>query len=81
MLKGTLLSLETEAETAKPLTNEEEMLSTYLIRRKLNTSGTKDTVRLKTKGQPLVLQRTTLPRKGSTTYSKIIFETYKSKTS
>ncbi|GFO12849.1 nrag8 protein [Plakobranchus ocellatus] len=67
MLKGTLLSPETEAETTKPLTNEEELLSTYLIRRKLNTPGTKDTVRLKTKGQPLFLQKITMPRKGSST--------------
>ncbi|GFO02792.1 amine oxidase [Plakobranchus ocellatus] len=67
MLKGTLLSPETEAKTTKPLTNEEELLSTYLIRRKLNTPGTKDTVRLKTKGQPLFLQKITMPRKGSST--------------
>ena len=48
-----------------PLNQREEMITTEYIRRKLKTSENKTQLRFKTKGQPLVFQKVTVPRKSS----------------
>ncbi|GFO46704.1 amine oxidase [Plakobranchus ocellatus] len=49
-----------------PLSKEEEKLSTHLVRRKLNSDPGKQTLKCRTGGQPLVLQRVVAPRKHTT---------------
>ena len=49
-----------------PLSKEEEKLSTHLVRRKLHHDPDKQTIKCKTRGQPLVLTKTVAPRKHST---------------
>ncbi|KAK3747940.1 hypothetical protein RRG08_041777 [Elysia crispata] len=68
LLKGNVLSMHeiTKKDSMhKPLTYEEEKLVKHLIKRKINTPEDKDTVRLMTKGQPLVLQKLVVARKPS----------------
>ena len=49
-----------------PLSKEEEKLSTHLVRRKLHHDPDKQTIKCKTRGQPLVLTKTVAPTKHST---------------
>ena len=49
-----------------PLSKEEEKLSTHLVRRKLHHDPQKNTIKCKTGGQPLVLQKVVAPRKYTT---------------
>ena len=52
-----------EKPLTSALTKEEEKLTTRLVKRKLNTSTDKGTVRCQTGGQPLILKRLRKPRK------------------
>ena len=52
-------------ELSSPLSKEEEAYMTQLIRIKLSESEYKTTVRCRTRGQPLVLKKLTMPRKPS----------------
>ena len=46
-----------------PLSKDEEQLTTILVRRKLNADPKKQSILCKTSGQPMSLQRVTIPRK------------------
>ena len=48
-----------------PLSKHEEQLTTHLVRRKLNADPKKQTILCKTSGQPMSLQRVTIPRKNT----------------
>ena len=48
-----------------PLSKEEESLNTHLVRRKLHTGSLKKTIKCKTRGQPIVLQKVVAPRKAT----------------
>ncbi|GFS06253.1 hypothetical protein ElyMa_002960900 [Elysia marginata] len=50
----------------KPLSKEEENFNTHFIRRKLYTGPNKTTIKCKTRGQPIVLQKVTASRKDTT---------------
>ncbi|GFO17883.1 nrag8 protein [Plakobranchus ocellatus] len=47
----------------KALSKQEEQLTTHLVKRKLNSDPTKQTILCKTSGQPMPLQRVVIPRK------------------
>ena len=47
------------------LSKDEEQLNTHLVRRKLNADPEKQTILCKTSGQPMSLQRVTIPRKNT----------------
>ncbi|GFO36856.1 nrag8 protein [Plakobranchus ocellatus] len=49
----------------EPLSKDEETLNTHLVRRKLYTDPHKKTIKCKTKGQPILLQKVVAPRKQS----------------
>ena len=48
-----------------PLSKDKEQLTTHLVRRKLNADPKKQTILCKTSGQPMSLQRVTIPRKNT----------------
>ncbi|GFN85663.1 nrag8 protein [Plakobranchus ocellatus] len=47
----------------EPLSKDEETLNTHLVRRKLYADPHKKTIKCKTKGQPILLQKVVAPRK------------------
>ncbi|GFR70919.1 amine oxidase [Elysia marginata] len=66
LMKGPLIILGQKDEDT-PLTLEEEVVTTKLVRRKINTSSSNDTLKFKTSGQPIVFERSIMPRKSSAT--------------
>ena len=57
--------LRSPRKLSTPLTRAEEEYHTKLTKLKMNESGDKSTVRCKTRGQPLVFKKVTVPRKPS----------------
>ena len=53
------------AELSLPLTPQEEEYLTHLVKLKTQASEDKQTLRCKTRGQPLILKRMVMPRKPS----------------
>ena len=62
--KTAVISIRSSTDMS-PLSEQEETLLTRLVRVKLAQSADKATLRLKTKGQPLVLKKIVVPRKKS----------------
>ena len=63
---STTLSHSLSVSRSTPLSKEEEKLSTQLVRKKLHHDPDKQTIKCKTRGQPLVLTKTVALRKHST---------------
>ena len=64
-IESHIMKSVTNKQLNTPLTAEEEKIATHLIRRMLAQSQEKNVVKLKTGGQPIVLQRLPQPRKSS----------------
>ena len=64
-IESHIMKSVTNKQLNPPLTAEEEKIATHLIRRMLAQSQEKYVVKLKTGGQPIVLQRLSQPRKSS----------------